>query len=119
MAYSNTNLCYTIVAGEDFTTSQYTGVNYAGAFGTTKDFEGVIQDKSKSGDYMTVCFFGITKARVGGTATAGQVVSVAASGYFTTAASGYPGVGRVITGAASGGLATVRLYGCPTIVASA
>lgn len=118
MSVANANLCYTIVAGADFSGCQYTGVNYAGAFGTPKDFEGILQNKPKLGEHGTVCFFGITKALVGATVAVGLNVTVTTSGYLTTAASGFPGIGRVIIGANSGGLATVRLYGAPTIVAS-
>jgi hypothetical protein len=120
MSVANQITCYTIVAGADLSGCQYTGVKFDGTLGgTSPDFEGILQNKPKSGEHATVCFEGITKALVGsGGGVAGIKMSVTTSGYFTQALSGGHAVGRCIIAAASGGLATVRLFGTPSYVSS-
>ena len=55
---------------------------------------GIIKNKPKNGDHVTVAYAGEIKYIAGGAVAAGARLTVATSGYFTSAASGDYIVGR-------------------------
>jgi hypothetical protein len=72
---------------------------------------GVLLNAPKDTEFAAVVVDGITMVRVGGTTTAGQDLTSAASGWATVVTSGAGNrvLGRALTGAASGFLAPVLL----------
>lgn len=80
---------------------------------------GVLQNKPAAAGRGAKVKLGRTKVRAGGTLTAGDFITMAASGYFIKALSGYRQHGAVIFGAASGYIATAEItLGGPIAVTS-
>lgn len=65
---------------------------------------GILQNRPKVGEDGTVVFNGRSRYRAGAAVTAGALVSVAASGWFTTAVSGGYAVGRATQTVTSGSI---------------
>lgn len=100
----------TIVAANDFRVAKalYKAVNEAGEFTKADDayFAGVAISQPNSGQHLSIVRQGIVKAYLGGAvSSAGDMLTLAASGFFALAGSGDVGVGRVLETCASGDLA--------------
>ena len=120
MTTYNQNFSYTIVAGADLSAAQYKGVAETGILAASAtNGIGILQNKPRSGEYGTVCKVGVTKAIVAGAVSAGEFVgySGVTSGFLAAVTSGGIACGRVVTGAASGFLAGVYLFGGPCYIA--
>lgn len=81
-----------LIAGADLSAEQYAAVKIGAAFSVsafaaaTDDFLGVLQNKpAAAGEPANVVVLGTTKARLGGTVTAGDRLKVQADGEFVTA----------------------------------
>lgn len=116
MSTSNWNVAYTIVAGADLSAAQYKAVNPTGVLATSATNGcGILQNKPLSGEHATIVFLGVTKAYMV------HSVGVGAFLGFSNATSGGLGIlttsgfayGRSLTGADSGYLASVYLFGAP------
>ena len=110
----------TVVAGADLSSQQYKNVNLSGVLATSStNFYGILQNKPQSGEHGTVRWLGYTKAympvSIGGGSFVGQ--SDSNSGELAIVTSGGVADGRIIIAAASGGIATVQLFGGPFYVA--
>lgn len=79
---------------------------------------GVLQNKPAAAGRGAKVKLGRTKLRAGGTLAAGDFITMAASGYFTKALSGFRQHGVVIYGAASGYIATAEVNMGSTIAAN-
>lgn len=115
MSQSGNPLCLQAVAGADLNTGDGTGAQYKAvaidgtiAANNSSAF-GLLQNKPKNGEDMTIAYFGHMKGVAGGTLSRGARVRVTTSGYLTTVASGDGCIGKVVTAAASG--ATVEILG--------
>lgn len=71
----------------------------------------VLQNKPVAGDPAEVCVIGTTKAYLGGTVAAGDLVAANANGEFILADSGKQAVGRCVVGGGSGNYGTIILGG--------
>ena len=67
---------------------------------------GILLNKPKTGEGLTLGYFGEQKFAAGGTISAGARISVTTSGWFTAALSGDYSVGRNKTAVTSGSLGT-------------
>lgn len=115
MSASGNPLSLQAVAGADLNTGDGTGAQYKAvaidgtiAANNTAAF-GLLQNKPKNGEDMSIAYFGHMKGVAGGTLSRGELVRVTTSGYLTLTASGDGSCGKVITAAASG--ATVEILG--------
>ena len=99
---------------------QYVGVAHGGVVSTTGiTFFGVNQIKPNAGGHATVRVIGVSKFQCGSAVSAGDLLTVATSGYFMKATSGSYAVGRAVyANVASGGIGSVLLPGLPTYVNS-
>lgn len=114
----NWNRCFTIVAGADLSAAQYKSINWAGTLASSStNGAGIIQNKPQTGEHVTVCKVGATKALVGETVAVGDHVgfSDASSGWLSKVTSGVI-CGEVMQAANSGYLAEVYLLGGPGFV---
>lgn len=93
--------------GVDLLTNAQFKVGVAGA----GRLYGVLNNKPRHGEHASVVTEGETEVRVGAAVQAGNLVTTAASGWFVAVTSGanQDVAGRVITGAASGMIATINL----------
>ena len=104
-----------LVAGADLNTGDGTGTQYkAAAVGGTiaatgNTALGLIQNKPKNGEDLTIAYRGIMKGVAGGAVAAGARVMVTTSGYLITAAGAVIPCGKAISAASSG--ATVEIMG--------
>lgn len=104
-----------LTAGADLNTGDGTGAQYkAVAVGGTIAANnnaafGLIQNKPKSGEDLTVAYEGHMKGVAGAAITAGLNLKVTTSGYLIVVVSGDGSVGKAVTTAASG--AAVELIG--------
>jgi hypothetical protein len=114
MGTANWNKKLPFLAGEDLNTTGHIGVAIALDDGKVAndgmEAAGVLATKPKSGEYGSLIFLGVAKARAGGALTAGGRVTVSTSGYFTACASGDYEVGFAIEAVTSGSLGPV-LFG--------
>ena len=97
----------TKVAGEDLSSApQFIAVNLTDGKAAANAIAagGILQNKPKSGEHATVFYSGESEFRAGGTITAGQRLTVAASGWLTTPTSGGFSVGKAIDACASGSI---------------
>lgn len=115
MSASGEPMCIQAVATADLNTGDGTGAQYKAvaidgtiAANNSAAF-GLLQNKPKNGEDMTIAYFGHMKGVAGGALSRGELVRVTTSGYLTTVASGDGCIGKVITAAASG--ATVEILG--------
>ncbi len=106
--YNKPGLTFTIAASATITAYKF--VTLAGALpATPADALGVVLNGAASGDPMTVVLAGIVPVTAGaGGVTAGSFVEVLAAGTVQDKTSGTV-VGRALTAAASGELASVLL----------
>ena len=65
---------------------------------------GILQNRPKIGEDGSVAYSGRSRYRAGGSVTAGGLISVAASGWFTAAVSGGYAVGRATQTVTSGSI---------------
>lgn len=104
-----------LVATGDLSGLQYRLVDLLGNHGVTvagaNGGYGVLLNKPRHGEHASVAIKGQTEVRVGAAVSAGAYVTSAASGWAVTITSGNAQavVGRALTGAASGMLATINL----------
>ena len=91
-------------AGADLSGLQYLAMQVAGTVATSEiNAFGVLANKPQSGEDASLVYMGKTRIKAGGALTAGALLSITTSGYFTAASSG-PAVGRCINAVASGGV---------------
>lgn len=115
MSASGQPLCLQAVAGADLNTGDGTGAQYKavavdGTIAANNSAAlGLIQNKPKSGEDLTIAYLGHMKGVAGGALSAGDRVRVTTGGYLTVVVSGDGVCGKVITAAASG--ATVEILG--------
>jgi len=96
----------TIVALEALDTHQYQAVALDDGKVANNGSEaiGILLNKPKINEHATLAYKGISKFRAGGAITKGKRMTVATSGYFTTAGSGYYTVGRALETVTSGSI---------------
>jgi hypothetical protein len=70
--------------------------------GTVAAAAGILQNKPKSGEEASVAYLGMSKYRAGGAVSQGDELTVASSGWITSASSGDRTVGRARFAASSG-----------------
>lgn len=83
---------------------------------------GVVQNHPESGEAATVTLAGVTKVIVGGAVSVGQRITAAATGFAVVVVSGAlpnKSVGKILTGASSGGIATMLLQETVTLSGAA
>lgn len=103
-----TNGCFetlTIASGADHSGGggQYKAVAIGGTIAAANTTAvGIMQNKPKSGEHMTVAWHGRMKAYAGGAINAGGAVKVTTSGYLVAVASGDGAVGKAVLAANSG-----------------
>jgi hypothetical protein len=104
MAVEGKNETITVTAGADLTGLQYHVVSVAGTMAATDTAAaGVLQsDTVESGEYATLTYKGLMKAKAGGTITAGAALTLTASG--TLQVGSLTIVGKALSAASSGGL---------------
>ena len=110
MAYEIPGFAWSLLAKEDNSAAaqQYRAVRLdTGKASTThagsNDILGVLQNKPKANEEATIVTNGITKARAGGTVTAGSAVMVQTDGEFVNATATNKGVGIALEAAANAG----------------
>lgn len=107
-SHGGPSFTYQLSAGADLNTDAGTGAQYkAAAVGgtiaaTSALAVGLIQNKPKSGEDLTVLYIGPGKGAAGAAITAGDRLMVTTSGYLITATSGHVPIGKAIASAASG-----------------
>ena len=107
MAYVNEWMGFTMKAGGDLTGSQYKAIALADGLvaDTGVEASGIIMNKPKSGEAVTVGAMGVMKYIAGDTiAAAGAELRATTSGYFITASSGYYKNGRSLEAVTSGSI---------------
>lgn len=125
MAYKRNTIDFPAEASADLSGVQYYCVKMSGdnAVNITdtagEDCAGILQNKPESGQFADVAVLGVSKVRVGGACSYGDLLSTADSGWATVAASGTKTFGYVIDGCASGMIATTALNCCNAINALA
>jgi hypothetical protein len=107
VASEDLNADYSIGKAVDLITNSNLKVAFAQAGGGF----GVLQNQPKAGEHATVAVDGEVQVRTGLAVQAGQYAAVANSGFFINVASttAISVMGRYLTGAASGMLATLRI----------
>lgn len=85
------------------------GQNFKIAYAQAGKGYGVLQNRPKAGEHASVAIGGVPQVRVGKAVAAGDFLMVANSGFFINVASTTSAriMGRAITGAASGMLASM------------
>ena len=120
MAYENPGMCVSLSAGEDLSAAQFHFVKLSAnntvvlCAGVTDIPAGVLQNKpSAAGQVAEVMLWGVSKLRVGAVAlTYGLAVGTNATGEAVTelvAETTHYNVGRVLEGAAAGGLCSAMI----------
>lgn len=97
----------TKVAGEDLSSApQFIAINLTDGKAASSAIAagGILQNKPKINEHATVFYAGESEFRAGGTITAGQRLTVAASGYITAAVSGGYSPGKAIDAVSSGSI---------------
>jgi hypothetical protein len=98
MAVENRHFQTTILAGDDMngTGYQYHAIaaNDGQVAANAEEASGIIINKPKDGEAATVLYMGELKFAAGGALSAGDKITVATSGWFTTAGSGDAVVGE-------------------------
>lgn len=106
MAASGDKDLIQLVSTVDASANQYKIVDVAGVIAATPgNAIGVLLNKPKTGESMSVAFSGHMKAYAGGAVTAGDRVTVTTSGFLITNATSVSGiVGKAINTCTSGSL---------------
>lgn len=112
MSYDLNKNSLTLVAAADLSAKQYhaVSVNTDGkaAAADADDFAvGILQNNPGAGQAATVTYHGVSKAKAGGSITAGARVTSNASGQIVAAAAGDSILGIALTGGASGDVVSV------------
>lgn len=117
MAYKNYQETLTFKAASDFSDDQFAIVELTAnahevELGAAGEGLGVVQNHPQSGEAATVALAGVTKVKCGGAVSVGQKLTSAATGWAALVTSGalptrY--IGRALTAAASGGVATMLI----------
>lgn len=117
MSYEGEQLKPTgLAAAADLTAKQFFGVIISAEktvnLGTTNSAcPMVLQNKPNTGEAAEVCALGVTKAVLGGTVAAGDLVALDSNAKFVLADSGKQAVGRCIVGGAADNIGTIMLGG--------
>jgi len=87
MATSNVDFVTSMLAAEDLDTHQYLAfaLNDGKVANNAGEAVGIIQNKPKNGEAVTVAYFGELKFKAGGAIAKDADITVATSGYFTQA----------------------------------
>jgi len=115
MAYERQQMGFPALAAADLSGLQFycvklTGDNKVNITDTAgSDCAGVLQNKPESAQHANVAAIGVSKIRVGGACSYGDLLSVADSGWATVATSGTKTFGFIVDGCASGMIATTVL----------
>lgn len=102
---------YSAIAGADLSGLQFyvlkmSGDNQVNITDTALgDIAGILQNKPESGQHATVCPLGMSKVRVGGACSYGNILTAADSGWAAVCGSGGNAFGFVRHGCNSGGIA--------------
>ena len=108
MATNNWFRSTTIEAGEDLTGRQYHAIALDDGEIADNSHEagGILINKPKSGEFLTLGYLGEMKFRAGVGLSGGNRLRVTTSGYFVAADSGYYTVGRAKVAVTSGSIGT-------------
>lgn len=124
MAYEIPGFSFTLVAGEDLTSSQFCAVDVEVSTGAAilptagERAIGVIQNKPNDGEAVTIVVSGVTKVLIGvGGMIAGNNVAVDDDGTIVQAASGDRCLGIALSTGAEATLGTVLLLNGGAVVA--
>lgn len=94
-----------LTAGADLTSDQYKCVGIGGTVvGTDVLARGLVYNKPRSGEPLSILVQGIGKYRAGGAIAVGARLTAAASGWIATAASGDVSVGFATEAISSGSI---------------
>jgi len=108
MTTQNQFMTTTIEAGEDLTANQYSAIALSDGKVANEGLEasGILLNKPKNGEFLTLGYFGEIKFRAGVGLSVGDRLRVTTSGYMISAASGYYFAGRAKAAVTSGSLGT-------------
>jgi hypothetical protein len=102
MSYNET---ISVRAGADLRAKQYFAVEIDGTLsGAPLVTAGILANKPNNGEDATIVYAGRSKFRAGGTVTAGGLLTVNSTGYFTAASSTNQVVGKCEIAANSGSI---------------
>ncbi len=114
-SYSQEQKCISLIAGADLSSSQFYIVKIDGSTGKAilassagEAVVGVLQNAPKAGQAALICVSGVTKVKAGAAfATYGLRVQATAAGKADVATTGDFPVGRMLSTAADGDVATM------------
>lgn len=115
MATDNQRMLTTIQAGEDLTTLQYHAValDDGKLANTAEEASGILLNKPKSGEFITLGYIGEMKFAAGAAITLGTKLTVTTSGWFTSAGSTDVVIGEAKSTVTSGSIGT-GIFNFPT-----
>lgn len=115
MAYDIQNFCYTLEASADLSTKQYFAVvvdtnGRCAIAGAGVQIDGFLQNKPETlGEASTIYQKGITRAVLGATVTAGDLLETDANGNVITQTAGVV-IGRALQGGDASEIVSILLY---------